>query len=320
MRAYAQAQPNIALVKYWGKHDAARNLPAVGSQSITLEALWTRMRVDFSDGMAADSLQVNGRPADDLLPRVSRCLDRVAGTKRRRAEVVSETNFPVGAGLASSASAFAALVVAASAAAGRRADRLELARLAGAESGSAARSLYAGFVELETGDEAIGLRELAAPADWPLEVVVAVTATAAKPVSSGEAMIRSERTSPFYPRWLKEQPDDLRAGRSAIAGRDFDALAELAEHNCLKMHSLTWTSRPAVVYWNDVTLSCMQAIQSMRNRGVGVFFTVDAGPQVKAVCLPGEGDRVAAELGSIDGVVEVLRSGLGRGAMLLDGE
>lgn len=316
MRSSATAQPNIALVKYWGKSDIEKNLPAVGSLSITLADLWTTMDVDFATDARTDTLSVNGRTDDRMLARVSRCLDRVAGGRRPAAAVASRSNFPIAAGLASSASAFAALVVAADAALGRGRDRLDLARLAGSSSGSAARSLYAGFVELEAGEDAVALRQLAMPADWPLEVVVALAAAGEKPVSSGEAMMRSADTSPFYRRWIDDQPDDLAAARSAVAARDFDALAAVAEHNCLKMHSLMWTSRPPIVYWNQVTLLCMQAIRDMRERGRRVFFTIDAGPQVKAVCVRDDADAVAERLAATDGVLDIMRSGLGDGARL----
>ena len=217
-------------------------------------------------------------------------------------------------------SAFAALVVAADAALATQRPTLELARLAGAASGSAARSLYAGIVELTAGDAQIDLHQLASPADWPLEVVVAVTAAGAKPLSSGDAMIRSAETSPFYRRWVEEQPNDLAVARSAVAERDFAALAAAAEHNCLKMHSVMWTSRPPVVYWNHVTLACMQRIRDLRDQGLGVFFTIDAGPQVKAVCLADDADAVAGSLAGVDGVIDIMRSGLGEGARVTSAE
>jgi diphosphomevalonate decarboxylase len=320
MRAAAIAQPNIALVKYWGKRDTERNLPAVGSLSITLDALWTTMDVDFASGASRDSLVLNNQPDSRLLPRVSSCLDVVAGVDRPPATVTSHCNFPIAAGLASSASAFAALVVAAGRATGRQYDRLALARLAGRASGSAARSLYGGFVELLPGGDDISLIELAGPADWPLEVIVAVTATGEKPVSSGVAMRRSAETSPFYRRWVDDQDVDLEDGRQAVVDRDFDRLAEIAEHNCLKMHSVMWTSRPSIVYWNDVTIACMQAVRSLREAGRSVFFTIDAGPQVKAVCLPGDADTVADALAGVEGVVDVMRSGLGDGARVTSAE
>lgn len=318
MGAIARARPNIALIKYWGKRDRDRNLPAVGSISITLEDLYTEMAVEFDADLAEDSLVVNDEDSPGLLPRISRSLDAVAGNSRPRARVRSECNFPIAAGLASSASAFAALVVAASAAAGRDRSVAELASLAGFASGSAARSLYGGFVELRNGDDDIAVESLADAADWPLRVIAAVTASAPKPVSSGEAMEISRRASPFYRRWLDEQPADLELARSAIAARDFSKLADVAEHNCLKMHSVMWASRPPVVYWNAATLSCLQTVRDLQSRGHGVFFTIDAGPQVKAVCLQGAAAEVADALAQTPGVESVLASGIGAGAALVD--
>lgn len=318
MRASAQAQPNIALVKYWGKRDVKRNLPAVGSLSITLDTLRTTMDVDFSADLAEDTLCVNGQSDDRLLPRVSRCLDKVCGNDRPAAAIDSTCNFPMAAGLASSASAFSALVVAASAAAGHDADSMTLARLAGAASGSAARSLLGGFVELTPGDDDIDVQAIARASDWPLEVIVAVTARGEKPVSSGDAMLRSAASSPFYARWVDDQAADLAVARTAVAERDFAALARIAEHNCLKMHSVMWTSSPSIVYWNPTTLTCMQKVRELREQGLGVFFTIDAGPQVKAVCQSADADAVSEALRSVDGVVDVMRSGLGAGARLLD--
>lgn len=318
MQALARAQPNIALIKYWGKRDVQRNLPAVSSLSITLDELWTTMLVEFSSSLAEDSLSLNGSERAAMLPRVSACLDRVAGPSRPRASVSSECNFPIAAGLASSASAFAALVVAGAAAAGIDRSRLELAQLAGAASGSAARSLFGGFVELTAGEEEIRPEPLLSSPDWPLQVVVAVTERGQKPVSSGEAMRRSAETSPFYSRWLDQQTADLEIARAAVKNRDFEKLADISEHNCLKMHSVTWTSRPPVVYWNAATLECMQVVRELHAAGEAVFFTIDAGPQVKAVCLPESADRVATRLAAVPGVVQIMRSGLGDGAVRLD--
>ncbi len=320
MRATATAQPNIALIKYWGKSDTRRNLPAVGSISITLADLSTRMSVEFDSALPQDVLTVNGHANEALLPRVASCLDEVAGRQRDPARITSEANFPIGAGLASSASAFAALVVAADAATGGGRDRAQLARLAVAASGSAARSLYGGFVELTRSDTDISLQRLRSAADWPLQVVVAITAAAPKAVGSTEAMELSRSTSPFYTRWVEEQETDLAAAREAIAARDFGALGAVAEHNCLKMHSVMWASRPPVVYWNSATLACMQTVRDLQRDGVDVFFTIDAGPQVKAVCEPAVTAEVREALTATAGVEEILVTGLGGGASQLGDE
>lgn len=318
MRADAQAQPNIALIKYWGKRDIEQNLPAAGSLSVTLDSLWTKMSVEFSDALPVDQLVLNAAANDEMLPRISACLDRVAGTDRLRASVESESNFPIAAGLASSASAFAALVVATSKAAGQESDTLSLARIAGSVSGSAARSLYGGFVVLQASDANIDVETIAEAGVWPLTVVIAVTEEGAKPVSSGEAMIRSAANSPFYSSWLEQQPADLVSARNAVLRKDFAQLAEVSEHNCLKMHSVMWASRPPVVYWNSATLSCMEAVRHLQDEGHAVFFTIDAGPQLKAICLSDETDLVRSALDGCAGVVRTMVSGLGAGATLLD--
>jgi diphosphomevalonate decarboxylase len=318
MRATAVAQPNIALIKYWGKQNIAENLPATGSLSVTLASLTTRMTVDLNDALQSDQLRVNGEPAADMLPRVSACLDYLLGADRAKASIDSECNFPIAAGLASSASSFAALVVAASHAAGLEADTLSLARAAGRASGSAARSLYGGFVELQTSAQEIHVETMLAAKEWPMQVVVAITATGAKAISSGDAMNLSAETSPFYASWVEHQDHDLREARRAVEARDFAALAEVSEHNCLKMHSVMWGSRPPVVYWNNVTLACMETVRALQADGVPVFFTIDAGPQVKAVCLPEAADQVLDALQQTEGVIDTLQSSLGNAARLLE--
>jgi diphosphomevalonate decarboxylase len=316
MQATAIAQPNIALIKYWGKRDLDLNLPAVGSISITLCDLFTRMRVAFDETLPADTLLVNDVPDDAMLPRLSACLDRVAGESRPHARIESTCNFPIAAGLASSASSFAALTVAAAAALGRALDAGELARFACQASGSSARSLFGGFVELANVDEDIEVTNIREADTWPMTVVIAITETGPKPVGSTEAMEISRKTSPFYASWVEQQAADLSTARAAIAARDFGALGAVAEHNCLKMHSIMWASRPPVVYWNAATLRCLETVRRLQADGVPVFFTIDAGPQVKAVCLPEAAEEVEAALRSTDGVRSIMTTGLGPGARL----
>jgi diphosphomevalonate decarboxylase len=317
MQATAIAQPNIALIKYWGKRDVDRNLPAVGSISITLSELHTNVSVELNDSMSDDVLVVNGAESQMMLPRISRCLDTVMGKRRSRACVTSDHNFPIAAGLASSASAFAATTVAAAAAANLSLNTQELARLAGASSGSAARSLYGGFAELRNSKDAIDLTSLCDIDDWPLQIVVAITQTAAKPTSSSEAMEISRQTSPFYDSWIEQQGHDLDVARNAISQRDFSQIATIAEHNCLKMHSVMWASRPPMVFWNSATIRCLQTVRRLQGEGCNVFFTIDAGPQVKAVCLPDDVEAVRDALAATPGVQKIMTSGLGPAARLV---
>ena len=319
--ATALAHPNIALIKYWGKRDEADNLPAVGSLSVTLEALRTRTTVHFDPSLNRDELFLNGAAAATEQPRLERCLDALRALARcgDRARVDSDNDFPTGAGLASSASGYAALAVAGAAALGLDPRDPQLEAVARIGSGSAPRSLHGGFVLLENTESGTRCVPLLGPADWPLQVVVAVTSESGKATSSRDGMADSRRTSPYYQPWVDSHAADLARGQECVSARDFDGLAQLAEHNCLKMHAVMLTTRPPLMYWLPVTLACMQVISALRRDGVPVFYTIDAGPQLKAVCLPEAADRVAEALQQVPGVLRLLTGGLGPGATVIDG-
>ena len=322
MQAAALAHPNIALIKYWGKREPTLNLPAVGSISVTLNDLYTDTRVTFAPALTADRLLLDDHPADTR--RLSHVLDliRTRAGCDYRAAVESHNNFPTGAGLASSASGFAALVVAACAAFDLQLDNRELSTLARQGSGSAARSVFGGYAEMQRGTADDGHDAYAGSLlnanDWPLAVVVAVTHDKAKTVDSRAGMGATAASSPFYPLWVEQAETDLQAMREAIAARDFHALGNLAEHNCLKMHALMLSNRPALVYWNPATVAAMQAIRALRSQGIAVYFTIDAGPQVKALCPPEASATVARTLANVPGVERVIPTRLGPGAHVID--
>jgi diphosphomevalonate decarboxylase len=323
MQATAVAHPNVALIKYWGKRDSAENLPAVGSLSLTLGGLHTRTTVRFEAGLAQDQVLINGQPDEQARPRVSRCLDLLRAQARVefKARVESENDFPTGAGLASSASGYAALVKAAAGALKLDAPAATLNEIARIGSGSAPRSLHGGIVLLNmpensaTGTD-MTCATVCAPNEWPLSVVVAVTSHAVKDVGSTGGMELSRSTSPYYSAWVESHPEDLQAGLAAVAARDFMTLAELSEHSCLKMHAVAMTTRPSLFYWSAATVECLLAVRRLRSEGVPVFFTIDAGPQLKAVCLPEAADQVAQALQALPGVLEIIASDLGPGAWL----
>jgi diphosphomevalonate decarboxylase len=283
-----------------------------------LGGLHTRTRVDFQEGLSHDSLLLDGMPDAAADVRMVRCLDELrqhAGSKLFAA-VESANDFPTGAGLASSASGFAALAKAGAAALSLSLPEQELARIARLGSGSAPRSLFSGAVLLDIASEPgeTICTTISEPETWPLEVIVAVTSMARKAVSSTAGMESSRSASPYFDGWVSSHPADLQAGLACFADKDFMRLAELAEHNCLKMHALAMSTRPPLLYWSPATLACMQAIVEMRASGIPVFFTVDAGPQVKAVCLPEATDQVRATLQAIPGVIQTLDCTLGQGA------
>ena len=315
MSATAIAHPNIALIKYWGKREIRTNLPAVGSLSETLGALVTETTVDARQ----DSLILNGRDQPGEQCRLTRCLDalREITGETRHARVTSRNDFPTGAGLASSASGYAALVTAAAGALNLRPDDSRLLDIARIGSGSAPRSMFGGFVLLGIDNDTTICTPVLAPGEWPLEVTVAVTSEADKAVTSREGMERSRRTSPYYEAWLESHAADLGRAQELVRARDFAGLAELAEHNCLKMHAVMMTTRPPLLYWSPVSLACMHAVRELREDGVPVFFTVDAGPQVKAVHPPEARAQVQQRLLDVPGVLRLIGGELGEGARLI---
>ena len=319
MKAAAKVCANIALIKYWGKVSTALNIPAVGSISITLGNLWSETEVEFDESLPSDTLILDGQSRLDQLGRVTECLDllRVRAGVEASARVVSHNNFPTGAGLASSASGLAALTIAAARALALELSPRSLSIIARQGSGSAARSIFGGFVEMHAGSTPDGsdsfAESLLAADTWPLEVVIAVTERGEKSVSSRAGMEQSALSSPYYSDWVATSTVDLDRGRRAVLGRDFEQLTNVAEHSCLKMHAVAMAAQPPLVYWNATTVACMHVIWDLRHSGVPVFFTIDAGPQLKAVCAPGFSQDVEKALRDVPGVLETLITGLGPG-------
>ncbi len=316
--ATALAHPNIAVVKYWGKRDRAKNLPAVPSLSLTLDQFVTRTRVEL--GVSADSLHFAGVPSgDNELRKVSRFLDICLGVDRPPARVDTENNFPTAAGLASSSSAFAALALAACAAGGKNSNPAELSRLARQGSGSACRSIWGGWVAWPLGEAADGSDchgiPLAAPGFWDLRLVVAVVASGPKAIGSTEGMVRTQETCPLYPGFVSSAPADFEAGKAAILARDLQALGEVMERSTRKMHATMIATDPGIRYWRPGTLSALEAVEGLRKQGVSAWATQDAGPNVKVLCTPEEAPRVVAALEPL--VERVINLGVGGDARLV---
>jgi len=265
--ATAIAHPNIALSKYWGKREDGHNLPAVPSLSVTLAGMATTTTVRFEEGLAADVFELGGAPADaGATRRVVELLDRVraAAGVETRARVTSANDFPTAAGLASSASAFAALALAATRAAGLSWDASQVSDLARRSSVSAARSVLGGFVELRAGvagDEVLSATPVVGADDFALRVVVAVTREGPKSTLSTEGMRHTQRTSPYYPAWVESAPSVCARVRAAIERGDFEALGVAAEESALRMHAAAIAACPGIVYWVGATIEVMEEVR-----------------------------------------------------------
>jgi diphosphomevalonate decarboxylase len=236
--------------------------------------------------------------------------------------VVSRNDIPTASGLASSASGFAALALAASRAAGLELDARELSTFARRGSGSAARSFFGGFVRMHAGNRADGGDAFATPiesslADRVRMVIAIVGGGAPKTHGSRDAMDHTAATSPFYASWIALVPRDLEAAEAAIARGDVQALGEIAEANALAMHASAIAARPAVIYWQPASLAALAAVRDLRAKGHAAWATMDAGPHVKVLTTTDDAAAVARALAAVPGVTETMISTAGGPAQVI---
>lgn len=315
--ATVTAHANIALAKYWGKSDIARNLPAVPSISLTLSGMRTTTEVTFRPELRADELSLSGAPQRGKpLERAARLLDEVRALAGLTtfASVRSHNDFPTASGLASSASGFAALALAAVRALELSISIERVSALARAASASAARSLFGGYVEL--GASAEWAARVAPPEHWPLCMLVAVTSEAAKDTGSTDGMQHTARTSPYYSSWVSDAPRLFSEVKGAVLARDFDRLAPAVEQSALMMHASMLAAGPALIYFRPATLAVIELVRAERRKGVAACFTIDAGPHVKVLCEPAAAPALKSLLAGVPGVLRVLESGPGPDARL----
>ncbi|MDZ8202426.1 diphosphomevalonate decarboxylase [Microbacterium sp. SSW1-59] len=308
--ATARAHPNIALVKYWGKADAASNLPATGSLSMTLDIFPTTTTVRIVD-RDHDRVVFNGAEREGTVrDRVVRFLDhvRLLAGREDRAEVITENTVPSAAGLASSASGFAALAQAASTAYGLALDDRSLSRLARRGSGSAARSVIPRFAVWHAGsDEQSFAEPVQAP---PIEMVIATVDAREKAVSSRDAMQRTAMTSPFYPAWVTSTAQTLESALEACRSGDLERLGRITETNALRMHAAIQGSDPSIRYLTPRSWAIFDAVAQLRGEGVLAWATADAGPNVCVISPPEHTAAVAERIGALADVV-IARPGPG---------
>ena len=320
------APANIAFIKYWGARDLERVVPLNSSISMTLDRCVSRCTVELVDGdrdeiWLAESNGGFSNPGAEFTRRVQQHLDRMrrwAG-REERFRVATRNSFPSAAGLASSASGFAALTMATAGALGRaatpRAEMSNLARSSG--SGSASRSVFGGYVEWqapaahddETGG---GVRQLADAEHWDLRDVVAVVEIGAKAVSSLDGHLRAI-TSPYLGRRLELLPERLEKVRRAIAEASLELLGPVLEEEALDLHLIAMSSRPPIHYWVPGTLAVLRTVREMRQEGLAAWATMDAGANVHVICDAESEEDVADRLENLPAVGFVIRDSVGSG-------
>lgn len=293
--ANAFAPSNIALVKYWGKRDTELNLPLTGSLSVSLGDLGTETRIEGSE---TDQVILNGetlKPDNLFAIRLLKYID-LFRPNGQCFKIDTQNNIPTAAGLASSASGFAALVKALDQLFGWKLTNQQLSLLARVGSGSACRSIETGFVKWDAGQQTDGLDSFAhaLPQQWPeFRVGILMVDKAQKPMSSTEAMIKTRETAKRYELWPNRVTQDLPRVEQAIIDLDFDRLGHISENNALEMHACMEDAKPPISFSTAETLELRQKIWQARADGLGMYFTQDAGPNIK--CLFLEKDQTAVE-------------------------
>lgn len=316
----ARAYGNVPLIQSWGMREPALNLPYTGSLSLTLDRLASTVRWQVRPGLRRDELTVNDRPASgtmaERLHRFIELLRRRAGRATPSAVSIATAGARL-PGIGASTAAFAALALAGSVAFDLPTAPRQLSMLARRGTGSAARSIFGGFVEGVGGELGDGsdcyAEPLAPPAHWPLAALIAVVDGASAPHVDAHALKRS----PFFPAWLERHEDDLDAARAAVRGRDLDRLGTLIEHHCLKARAVALAATPAILSWAPGTVAVIERVRALRATGQAVYFTVGAGPHVTALCPPDAAAAVAAALVEAPGVGHVICAAPGDGATVV---
>lgn len=282
----AIAHTNIALIKYWGKADEKLRLPYTDSLSLTLNDFYTEtsVRINSVDELWLDDEFINSKKSK----RVFEFLDyfRTKYNIKENFLIKSYNHVPTSAGLASSSSAFAALAAALIKLMELNSSVEEISKLARVGSGSACRSIEGGFVQWHAGydDNSSYAEQVNDGQNTDISLISVILNETPKKISSTEGMLRTKLTSPFYSEWSNVVKNDLADMKKAIDKNDFSKIGEIAEHNAMTMHALTLSSQPSFTYFEPQTLMVINYIQELRNSGILVYFTIDAGPNVKVLC------------------------------------
>ena len=302
-QGHAYAPANIALCKYWGKRNEELNLPLTSSLSISLndKGADTKIMPADADSYISDGEPVN--PSSSFGARLESYLDLFRTPDCPHFYVETTNTIPVAAGLASSASGYAALALALNELMQWNLSNKECSMLARLGSGSASRSVYQGFVEWHAGADANGLDSFAEPLDihWPeFRVGILTISTAKKPISSREAMRQTVKTSTLFEKWPDQVEQDLADIKQALFVKDFSSLGATTEHNALSMHATMFATKPPICYWQPETLTTLHQLWALRAEGLPLYATMDAGPNVKILFLKQETSSVLEYFPAID--------------------
>ena len=293
-----RAYTNIALIKYWGKRNKELFLPVTSSLSLTLDQFYTETTLEWNTQSNEDTFTLDGQIQDiNAIEKVSRFINmfRDLSGIHRPVHVNSTNHVPTAAGLASSASAFAALASACNDLFETNLSNKELSTYARRGSGSATRSLFGGFTVWHKGignESDSSFAEMLDEADWDIGMLVVMINKEQKKISSRVGMEHTIETSPFYKLWPETVAEDLEAIIPAIENKDFPTIGQIAEHNAMKMHATIIAADPSMTYWEPESLTAMNIVRDLREAGIPCYFTMDAGPNVKVLCRLSQAEEI----------------------------
>jgi len=325
MKASSVSPINIALIKYWGKRDQDLILPYNNSISMTVDSLYSHTTVDFGEQYEEDIFILNNKKVEVNSVEYKKYIGRFLNIVREKydidlkVKIMSENNFPTSAGLASSASGFSALSMAINGALNLGLNSRELSILSRLGSGSSARSIYDGFVEWKKGEMDDGSDSYAEQVieDWAsLRMVICITDEKQKKIKSRAGMTQSVNASPMYSGWLSSIDEDLNLMRNGLMRKNFSVVGRVAEENCLKMHAVMMTTKPSIIYWNDITLKIIKSIIDWRKNGLESYFTIDAGSQVKIICMENNMGEIIENCKKIKGIKDIIVAKPGKGSKI----
>ncbi len=273
----AIANINIALLKYWGKSDDIQVLPTTTSISFVLNEFYTKTTISIKPNLKQDQIIINHQLADAHdVQKVTSFLNRF--NRHDYVDVVSENFVPTKAGLASSASAYASIAVAANAVFDAQLNQSELASLTRFGSGSAARSIYDGFVKWQANRDII--EKIQAPM-LDIGMFVVMVDSSQKKMASRYAMEITKQTAWNYDTWVNHSVQQAINMEQAIYKQDFHTMGRLTQENALGMHATMMAAKPPIFYLNPDSFRIIQTLLDLQNQGVALYFTMDAGPNIK---------------------------------------
>ena len=290
----------------------------MSSISITVDSMQSKTKIFKNTLSKCHRLFLNGREETDL-SRIYPSLFYLSEISKSDDYLVirSENNFPTSSGLASSASGIASFVTAYDAHYKMNldtSDRIEACMLG---SGSAPRSLIGGFVLMDHSNN-YNCTQILQKDDWSVDVLICIASRETKKISSREGMEISKRTSPLYQDWLDTNENHISLALDAIKEKNMSRLEKVTEENCNFMHEVMKTSKPSIIYMNDVTHSCIAEIENLRASGHKLFYTIDAGPQIKIICDPKSANTIKDTISQRTDVIDIIHTGLGGSPRIID--